>query len=357
MRTQVKLIFIKKNTVFEEGECMEINSDFHIVYASDNKFAEILGVSMVSLFENNKDANSITLYILDGGISEQNKKRLDEICFTYGRGLPIWIQAVNIQEIINTSVALDRGPLSQYSRLFLARLLPKHLERVLYFDCDIVVNNSLQELWNLNIEGKTIAALYDAFSKYYRKNIGLKSDDIMFNSGVMLIDLKKWKENHVEERLLKFILSKKGKVQQGDQGALNAILSHETFCFEPRFNAVTIFFDFKYKHMMIYRKPPTFYSESQVKMAIDNPVIIHYTTSFLSRRPWIAGSNHMYVDKWLYYKDLTLWKEYDLWKDSIPKLKKYLVKLYNFLPRCFAIRLVGILQAYGRPFMRTLLQR
>jgi glycosyltransferase family 8 len=100
MRTQVKLIFIKKNTVFEEGECMEINSDFHIVYASDNKFAEILGVSMVSLFQNNKDANSITLYILDGGISEQNKKRLDEICFTYGRGLPIWIQAVNIQEII-----------------------------------------------------------------------------------------------------------------------------------------------------------------------------------------------------------------------------------------------------------------
>lgn len=37
----------------------------HIVYASDDKFAEILGVSLVSLYENSKDMDDIKVYILD----------------------------------------------------------------------------------------------------------------------------------------------------------------------------------------------------------------------------------------------------------------------------------------------------
>ena len=40
----------------------------HIVYASDNKFAEILGVSLLSLFENSRDMKIIHVYILDSGI-------------------------------------------------------------------------------------------------------------------------------------------------------------------------------------------------------------------------------------------------------------------------------------------------
>ena len=104
-----------------------------------------------------------------------------------------------------------------------------------------MVNKSIKELWNLNLHGKTIAALLDAFSPQYRANIGLQKNDIMFNSGVMLIDLRRWKEQKVEERLLEFIESKHGIIQQGDQGALNAVLSHDTYCFEPRFNSVIIF--------------------------------------------------------------------------------------------------------------------
>ena len=48
----------------------------HIVYASDDKFAGILGISMVSLYENNKDMENIIVYIMDGGISVSNKKKL-----------------------------------------------------------------------------------------------------------------------------------------------------------------------------------------------------------------------------------------------------------------------------------------
>jgi lipopolysaccharide biosynthesis glycosyltransferase len=56
----------------------------------------------------------------------------------------------------------------------------------------------------------------DAFSRQYRANINLEPEDVMFNSGVMLIDLNRWKRQKVEERLLKFIAMKQGRIQQGD---------------------------------------------------------------------------------------------------------------------------------------------
>lgn len=328
------------------------SKNLHVVYASDNKFGEILGISLTSLYENNKDMEQIYVYVLDSKISEENKKKLSSVSTAYNRSNIHWIPAKDISEELHMDVAVDRGSLSQYARLFVSSVLPADLERVLYLDCDIIINESLGELWNLDMHSKTIAALKDAFSKWYRANINLKPTDIMFNSGVMLIDLKRWKEQKVEKKLLKFIASKNGKIQQGDQGALNAVLSHDTYCFEPRFNSVTIYYDFSYKEIMVYRKPPEFYTEAQVKEATENPVIIHFTTSFLSRRPWIAGCQHRYVGEWMKYKDMSPWKDEALWEHKkATGVKGIGVKLVGKLPRKLMILVTGIAQAYGRPVM------
>lgn len=140
----------------------------------------------------------------------------------------------------------------------------------------------------------------------------------MFNSGVMLIDLDKWRKNKAEDRLLKFISRKKGWIQQGDQGALNAVLSKDTYCYEPRFNSVTIFYDFTYKEMMIYRKPPEFYTEEQVRIAVENLALIHFITSFKSLRPWAKSCKHRYVDEWMKYKNMSPWEDNEFWIDNRP---------------------------------------
>lgn len=322
----------------------------HIVYASDDGFAEVLGVSLVSLFESSKDVEDIRVYILDSGISKLNRDRIEEVFSHYHRQQPVWIKARNIAEEIGMQVAVDRGSLSQYARLFISRDLPDSLSRVLYLDCDVIVVQSISKLWSLDMHGKTIAALNDAFSKYYRRNIDLKENDIMFNSGVMLIDLNRWKEQKVEDRLLSFIAFKHGHIQQGDQGALNAVLSKDCYCFDPVFNSVTIFYDFNYKELLVYRKPVRgYYSASEVKKAIDHPVIIHFTTSFLSRRPWVKGCNHKYCELWRHYKELSPWRNEPLDDDKRPEWELKLIRTFTKLPRSIAIKIAGILQAYGRP--------
>lgn len=326
-----------------------MKSTAHVVYASDDGFAEILGVSLVSLFECSKDMDEIQVYILDSGISEKNHCCIEEVCQKYGRAHPIWIKARNITDELGMKVAVDRGSLSQYARLFVARDL--NIDRVLYLDCDIIFCQSVSLLWSLDMHGKTIAALNDAFSRHYRANIGLEPEDVMFNSGVMLIDLNRWKEQKVEERLLKFIAGKQGRIQQGDQGALNAVLSHDTYCFHPRFNSVTIFYDFNYREMLIYRKPAgKFYTEEQIHEAVENPVVVHFTTSFLSKRPWMKGCQHRYCGRWREYKDLSPWKDEPLREDNRPGWKKAGIKLFNRLPRKLALQIAGWAQAYWRPW-------
>lgn len=343
-----------KNGVIEK-KCTEFNSNVaHIVYAADDGFAEILGVSMVSLYENSKDMDEIIIYILDSGITTENKKKLKSVADDYLRSTPIFIEAKDISQELCMEVEVDRGSLSQYSRLFVSSDLPRDLERVLYLDCDILIIKSIKELWNLNFNGKTIAALMDAFSKYYRRNIDLQPEDIMFNSGVMLIDLKRWKEKKIEDKLMQFISSKNGKIQQGDQGALNSVLSHDIYCFEPRFNSVTIFYDFTYTDMLIYRKPPKFYTEVQVKEAVDDPNVIHFTTSFLSNRPWVEGCQHRYVEEWMKYKTMSPWKDSALWKDNCPGWKRRGSYIYKLIPGKIALHLAGIMQAYGRPIRNWL---
>ena len=326
----------------------------HIVYASDDRFAEILGVSLVSLFENSMDMG-IVLYILDSGITSGNKEKLEAVCKSYKRKPPVWIEAKDISKELSMEVAVDRGSLTQYARLFLSGCLPEHLGRVLYLDCDILINHSIRELWNLDLHGKTIAALMDAFSKAYRKNIDLEPDDIMFNSGVMLIDLDKWRRDNVEKKLLSFIIRKKGHIQQGDQGALNAVLSKETYCFKPQMNAVTIYFDFTYDELLAYRKPQGVYTREQIKEAVKDPYIIHFTTSFASRRPWVKGCKHRYVSDWLKYKGMSPWKDEPLWEHKEQNaIKGIYKKVVAILPRRVMIALSGLLQAYGRPLMNRL---
>ena len=46
-----------------------------VVYSSDNNYAQHVGVSMVSLFENNSEFNNIIVYLIENDISLENKNK------------------------------------------------------------------------------------------------------------------------------------------------------------------------------------------------------------------------------------------------------------------------------------------
>ncbi|MCM1234203.1 MAG: glycosyltransferase family 8 protein [Ruminococcus flavefaciens] len=321
----------------------------NILYASDNNFSEIMGISILSLFENNKDVEDIRIYIVNDNISEDNCRKIESIFTKYNRTMPIWKAIRSINEVLKVEVYEDRFSQTQFARLFLEKIIDKNDERILYLDCDTIVHDSLKELWDMPLNGKMGAVLADAFSPLYRANIGLEKNDLMFNSGVMLIDMVKWREEFVGHQLRAFIRAHRGMVQQGDQGVLNAVLSKKVCVFSPRYNLVTNYSAFTYGDMMLYRKPVNIYSEEEIEEAKVEPCIIHYTSSFMVARPWENGAEHPYKKVWDYYKSISPWKEEIQKEKQMKRWKMAYVKLSEKVPYRVSLVCSGLLQAYVRP--------
>lgn len=321
----------------------------NILYASDNHYADILGISILSLLENNRECDDIKVSIINDEISDENIRNIESIFKKYGREFPIFKKVRSIQEVLHMDVYEDRFSRTQFARLFLEDIVDENEDRILYMDCDVIVNGSLKDLWNMELNGKVGAALADAFSSLYRGNIGLQPNDLMFNSGVMLIDMKQWRKQHIGHQLRAFIRSHRGMVQQGVQGVLNAILSSKMQVFSPRYNLVTNYAAFEYEDMLVYRKPTSIYSKKEIEKAKDDPCIVHYTSSFLVARPWEEGKEHPYKYLWNRYHEMSPWKEEIRKEKRMKKWKRIYVIMMEHIPYRMNLYCSGILQAYVRP--------
>ncbi|KAJ0038823.1 hypothetical protein Pint_23328 [Pistacia integerrima] len=107
--------------------------------------------------------------------------------------------------------ALDQ-PLN-YARIYLADLLPSGVGRIIYFDSDLIVVDDVAKLWSINLRGHVLGApeyCHANFTNYFTSKFwsnpvfagsvkGRKP--CYFNTGVMVIDLRKWREGKYTEKL------------------------------------------------------------------------------------------------------------------------------------------------------------
>lgn len=328
----------------------------NIVYAADDNFAEILGISMISLFENNKDCKEITVFVLDDGIKNDSKEKLNFVAKKYVRKIKFY-SIPNLSELAGVEIKTnERWSLSTFSRLFLEKILPDEIDKVLYLDCDILVNNSLEKLYDTNLGEYYCGGVSDCISKQHKIIIGLNPQDIYINAGVLLISLKKWRDSNACDKFISFINRYNGDTPYVDQGVINGTLSKKIMRLDLKNNAYTALFDFTYKDLLTFRKPVKYYSEMEVEQAKANPVIVHFTTSFLSLRPWVKGCKHPFVNKWLKYKKMSPWADVPLRNDNRSLKKRIAVEIYKFLPNVLAVAIAGWLHAVLYPKQRKLLK-
>lgn len=164
------------------------------LYASDNHYADILGISILSLLENNRECEEIKVSIINDEISDENIRNIESIFKKYGRKFPTLKKLRSIQEVLHMDVYEERFSRTQFARLFLEDIVDENEDRILYMDCDVIVNGSLNDLWNLELNGNVGAALADVLSLWYRGNIGLQPNDLMFRKERRM---KKWKGIYV----------------------------------------------------------------------------------------------------------------------------------------------------------------
>ncbi len=171
-----------------------------------------------------------------------------------------------------------------YYRLFLGSILSKY-EKILYLDCDLIILQDLSELYNTELGNNACAAVIDygvsqidAFrtdheevKRYLKDVLGITDVKTYFNSGVMLLNLKKIRDENIEKKLME--AAKRNNKYWHDQNVLNSVFKNNCVLLDYRWNYL-----WSAPGNKDYGK--TDYNERQkYDLARKNPMIIHYATS------------------------------------------------------------------------------
>ncbi|MFR9164819.1 MAG: glycosyltransferase family 8 protein [Dysgonomonas sp.] len=299
-----------------------------IVCCIDNKYAKYCAVTLVSLFENNK-GEKLNIHIIALSLSDEIKSVLKNLVEkTYKQ--EIFIYEIGENEIIKKFPYKKNSHIniSTYIRLFLPETLPQSLSKVLYIDCDIIIRNSIKELWNIDISDYALGAVEDMFSTKANnyERLDYVNTDSYFNAGVLLINLDYWRKNFVQEKLIGYILENSEKLKFYDQDALNAVLHNQKLLMPFKWNIQDGFYRIE-RHI---RQD----AWEELDKEIENPAVIHYTGS---KKPWHYKSQHPHKSEYFRYLDMTQWAGERPKKDyvamAILKLRPIAVALKLDKPR------------------------
>ena len=228
----------------------------NVMYAADDGYVEIAGISMESLLAQNESMENITIFFVEDNISDQSKQKLIKTVGKYGRDL-IFIAKPDIRKMCDTQLTTLRWSDSAYSRLYLDILFENYpdVHKLLYLDCDTLVTAPLDDLWNENIDDYLGAAVLECMSDMHKRIIGRTSKDNYINTGMLLFNVNRWKNEGISKVCTDFIKRHNGKTEYVDQGVINGTVCDRLKIVNPRYNLTALSWDFNYDEMQIFRKP------------------------------------------------------------------------------------------------------
>lgn len=176
----------------------------------------------------------------------------------------------------------------------------------------------------MNIEEYPCGAVLEAIADSYKMELGFKLEEDYINSGFLLINLKKWRQDNVEEKFIQFMVENQNKFYQHDQGVLNEVFKNQFFILDPKYNFMPRFkvlgYDLNRKYVGIKGE---YYSKDIIDNAIQNPIIVHFRGIYWSEL-W-ANENHPYRNVYEKYSELAGFKEEVIETDDVSSLPTKLV--------------------------------
>lgn len=193
-----------------------------------------------------------------------------------------------------------------WAKIAMIDVLP--VERILYVDADTLVRSDLRELWNVDLQGKTLGAVPDIGFPMGHPGV---AKALYFNAGVLMMDLAK-----LRARLPKLVEQAgemKGSVH-ADQDVLNTVLRDEWHPLDLKWNA---------QGLGTYSKCHSPERDALNLTSLDRPSIVHFTgptnpsmaevlnpyVQPFTAKPWgYAGApGHPFAEEWWATLERTAW--------------------------------------------------
>ncbi|MDO4962377.1 MAG: glycosyltransferase family 8 protein [Eubacteriales bacterium] len=282
----------------------------NIVYNCNDKFAVHTAVSITSLFEHNKSADEINVYILGNGVRNLSISRFDETAARYGRAIQV-IDLKDYETVLKLMLgkAPDTGSfdVTVLARLFAPSHLPDEVSRFLYLDADTVVLGDISELYDTELSGNVCAmAAEPTIYADTRERLGLGAADPYFNSGMLLVDRIAWERERITAECMDFYKSvNAGALSFPDQDIMNFVLKGRI---KHVWQGYNFFSNYAYQSYGNLCAEAPWYSALMSKDDFEGakagPKVVHFAGA---ERPWIKGNFNPYKNEYEKYLAMTPW--------------------------------------------------
>ncbi|XP_031387802.1 probable galacturonosyltransferase-like 3 [Punica granatum] len=185
----------------------------HIAMTLDTTYLRGSIAGVFSVLQHASCPENIVFHFIAVAHRRHDLRRAVTSTFPYLRFHIHRFDAGTVRGMISYSIrrALDQ-PLN-YARIYLADLVPAEVRRIIYFDSDLIVVDDVAKLWGIDLGSHVLGApeychanLTSYFTHRFWSNPAFATEfkerrPCYFNTGVMVIDLWKWREGKYTEKL------------------------------------------------------------------------------------------------------------------------------------------------------------
>lgn len=295
--------------------------DVVVVSGADDSYAMPLAVTMRSALDCLAPNRRLRLFILDGGLTDESKTRLEN-SWRDPRLTLQWLHPdVNLVRDLPVSHHIS---IAAYLRLLMPELLPPDVRRVIYMDADMLVRRDLCDLWDEPQGDHAVLAVQDvaapfidstnsapniercfphlaaAFPIANFRELDLPQDGMYFNSGLLVFDVAHWRRERIAEQVLDCLRVHRQHVLWWDQYALNVVLARRWRALDHRWN----------QGASIYTYPDWTHSpfvRATFEKIRDSPWIVHFCTP---TKPWHYFCRHPFTREFRRCLRDTAWRDW-----------------------------------------------
>jgi lipopolysaccharide biosynthesis glycosyltransferase len=269
----------------------------HIACTPDNNYAQHCVVMLNSLFINNP-GESFCIHIVQNGLNEENKRILER--FIIHKKTLYKFYTIDGHQLSDAPVTLHIS-VAAYYRILLPPLLDKAIGKILYLDADLVIRTPIRPLWEIDISSYYIGASNDMMPISHFEKIMLDKNAGYFNSGVMLINLKKWADDDIVNKCVALIKNQPERIIYWDQDVLNIM-------FENRWKNIGYYWNVNhFFYLSAYNCQSFAISEEEYSGLKKSPGILHFSGHL---KPWTYNNTHPLKNEYYKYLKDTPWSSF-----------------------------------------------
>jgi lipopolysaccharide biosynthesis glycosyltransferase len=259
---------------------MEMNKidPITVGFAVDENYVRHLSVTMLSILHNKKADAKIQFVVIGDGLSEESMSALKQLI--ENNNVPLIFPKIeyNLFDKFKLPPILPHLSRATYGRLFLTDIFEG--DKLLYLDCDILVKGDISELWDIDIAEYCAGAVPDPAQEDSSRRLGMPPEVPYFNSGVMLLNLKKCRQDNIMRKALNFTFENSDKTIFADQDGLNVAMYNNWFSLHPRWNVQSYMFNIFHNGKLRKKYSP------DIIAAVKNPAIVEEYYKYLAQTPW-----------------------------------------------------------------------